>query len=91
MDPSQMRKNALKRDIPTPDEASHCLHKGAEAPDLAMVKVCGKSPLWVESPAGVVASPLTGFAGRCPGVTNGARSSLEVHLSDQPAVDEEQP
>jgi hypothetical protein len=36
-----MQKDALQRDLPTPDEACarhHCLHKGVEAPDLATVK-----------------------------------------------------
>src|SRR5947208_14226378 len=36
-----MRKDALQRDLPTPDEACaryHCLQQGVEAPDLATVK-----------------------------------------------------
>jgi hypothetical protein len=37
----EMRKDALQRGLPTPDEACtshHCLHQGVEAPDLAMIK-----------------------------------------------------
>jgi len=41
--------------------------------------------------ARAVLGRLTDFVGRCSGVTKGARSSLETHLSDRPAVGEEQP
>jgi hypothetical protein len=37
-----MRKDALQRGLPAPDEACtrhHCLREGVEAPDLATVKV----------------------------------------------------
>jgi hypothetical protein len=37
----EMRKDALQRDLPAPDEACvrhHCLHQGVEAPDLATIK-----------------------------------------------------
>jgi hypothetical protein len=37
----EMRKDALQRDLPAPDEACarhHCLHEGVEAPDLATIK-----------------------------------------------------
>jgi hypothetical protein len=47
--------------------------------------------LWGEFPGRPVAGRSTNFAGRCPGITKSARSSLEAHLSDRPAVDEEQP
>jgi hypothetical protein len=36
-----MRKDALQRDLPAPDEACakhHCLHQGVETPDLATIK-----------------------------------------------------
>jgi hypothetical protein len=36
-----MRKDALQRGLPAPDEACarhHCLHQGVEAPDLATIK-----------------------------------------------------
>jgi hypothetical protein len=36
-----MRRDALQRDLPAPDEACvrhHCLHQGVEAPDLATIK-----------------------------------------------------
>jgi len=38
---SEMRKDALQRDLPAPDEACarhHCLYQGVEAPDLATIK-----------------------------------------------------
>src|SRR5580658_10386942 len=37
----EMRKDALQRGLPAPDEACvrhHCLHQGVEAPDLATMK-----------------------------------------------------
>jgi len=37
----EMRKDALQRNLPAPDEACarhHCLHKGVDAPDLATIK-----------------------------------------------------
>ena len=37
----EMRKDALQRGLPAPDEAyarHHCLHQGVEAPDLATMK-----------------------------------------------------
>ena len=37
----EMRKDALQRGLPAPDEACarhHCLHQGVEAPDLATIK-----------------------------------------------------
>ena len=36
-----MRKDALQRDLPAPNEACarhYCLHQGVEAPDLATIK-----------------------------------------------------
>ena len=36
-----MRKDALQRDLPTPDETCarhHCLQQGVKAPDLATIK-----------------------------------------------------
>ena len=36
-----MRKDALQRDLPTPDEACarhHCLREGVDVPDLATIK-----------------------------------------------------
>jgi hypothetical protein len=42
-----MRKDALQRDLPAPDEACakhHYLHQGVEAPDLATIRGVGSGP-----------------------------------------------
>jgi hypothetical protein len=49
----EMRKDALQRGLPAPDEACarhHCLHQGVEAPDLATMKgffsILHRNELW---------------------------------------------
>ena len=85
----EMRKDALQRDLPAPDEACarhYCLHQGVEAPDLATIK-----DFFREAPTrAAAATPTTAAVGEptatgCRDNTDSARPHAVPHHRYLPA------